>query len=224
MEALARRFLDHLVGAVQRQLRYADALAVPFRGDLGDLLLARLLADQADVTTFLVAPRPVSENPATVRRMSKVLRLPLVEIVATPSKVAETRRRFEEVTGGLEPRSDDDVLWFLAAEEGRLVARRLVASDGWARLLAPTTEDAANHQRAQKVASHWGVQLRLPYRDPGLRRWMQSDASDALRAANASTKNLLEQAGEIRQLPRDLLESGAHRGAPDPHRPRWVRA
>lgn len=90
LDRAARQLVNHLVGAVQRQLHYADAIALAFSGGLDSSVLARLLADQSDVTVFLVtATRPGALDTERARRVARHLRLPLVEVVVG-------RARFEE--------------------------------------------------------------------------------------------------------------------------------
>jgi asparagine synthase (glutamine-hydrolysing) len=88
LQADARRLQNALMGACVRVLRRQDAVCVATSGGLDSSVLAAMLVQHADVPVqLLTVGVSGAADPQRARNLARHLRLPLMEIVLTPSRV-----------------------------------------------------------------------------------------------------------------------------------------
>jgi hypothetical protein len=176
--ALIEGLENHLQGAVQRCLRRADAVAILAEPGVATAIVAALARDMADIPVLLVHARKAQTADERVRRLGRHLGLPLIECVG-PARHSPSAPGMGPSGPAALPDTDPHARALL---EAKLHVRRVLAPErGLEHSHAPRTEPAA---------SNGDMEVRYPYRDPGLARWL----GKALRTHAADSPHQLLEA------------------------------
>jgi asparagine synthase (glutamine-hydrolysing) len=245
IEAAARTVENALVGALHRDLRRQDRLAVAYSGGLDSTILARLVANYHDEdTTLVVVGIPGSRDVERARRTARFLDLPLVEValsaarlkrdvativrlvdrspvaprVAQREGLSQDAQRVSPVMVGVQ------AALYYAFEAAKPFAERILLGQGADELFAGYNRYlgldpealrammAADLEHLQhvarpveaRVASHWGIEARYPYLEPGVIRVAQALPVKAL-IDQGVRKRVLRAVAARLGLPDDVI-------------------